>query len=96
MTVDAFLARFARAPEMDRLAVDKHLALGRRVDAGQDLDDRRFARAVLAEQADDFAGEKLQRQVGDRGHADKALGDVSELADRLGHQALPIANCRSR
>ena len=74
-----------RRRERDRLAVEQHPALVGRDDAGHDLDQRRFAGAVLAEHRVDAAG--LDREVGilQRAHAAVALGDAlhHEQAHRL-------------
>src|SRR5690606_28838772 len=48
------------------------------VDAAQDLHQRRFAGAVLADEADDFAGTDLDRDVLQRMHAGKALVDMDK------------------
>ena len=53
--LDAGLARARGVPAGDRLAADDDLAAGRLDDAGEDLDERRFAGAVVADQADDLA-----------------------------------------
>ena len=44
-----------RAGKGDRLAVDQDLAFVRAIDAGQDLDERRFAGTVFADQRGDLA-----------------------------------------
>ena len=53
---DAGGDRLARAREMDRLAVEAQGSRVRPVDAGDDLDQRRLAGAVLAEKRVDRAG----------------------------------------
>ena len=50
-----------------------------RVDAGEDLDERRFARAVLAEQRDDLAASDAERRVGKRLRAAETFIDVAGL-----------------
>src|SRR5690606_9803400 len=47
---DAVIARVSRRRKDDRLAVEKDFAGGRLHDAGEDLHQRRLARAILAEQ----------------------------------------------
>ena len=49
--LDARLARARGVPAGDRLAADDDLAGGRLDDAGEDLDQRRLAGAVVADQA---------------------------------------------
>ena len=49
--------------ERDRLAVHLHRARCRLVDAGEDLDQRRLAGAVVAEQAQHLARLHLERDV---------------------------------
>ena len=65
-----------RRRERDRLAVEQHAALVGLHDAGHDLDQRRLARAVLAEHRVDAAG--LDDEVGllQRAHAAVALRDA--------------------
>src|SRR5204862_4859388 len=75
-------AGIARTVERHRLAVDENFPAGRALDPGEDLDDRRFARVVLAEQAKHLAGAELERQVADGGDAEEALGDVAQRDDR--------------
>ena len=53
---DAEALRLGGAADRDRLAGEQDLAAIGLVDAGDDLDQRRFAGAVLAEQRMDFAG----------------------------------------
>ena len=64
------------------LAVDKDLARIRLVGAGEDLDQRRFSCAVMAEQADHLAGTQID---GDAVHgldAAEGDGDVAHLDER--------------
>ena len=79
---DAVFRRVARAPEAHRRAVDQDLALGRLVDAGEDLDQRRLAGAVVAEEAMDLAGIDLDVDVAERDHRAEMLGDAAELDGR--------------
>ena len=51
------------------------------VDAGDDLDERRFAGAVFAEQGVDLAGIEGQRDVLQRLRGVEPLGDVAHLED---------------
>ena len=50
--------------------------------AGDDLDQRRFAGAVLAEQGVNFAGMKRKRDVVERLRGVEALGDAANIQDR--------------
>ena len=59
---DAAIERVARAVERDRLAIDQKLALGRLVNARQDLDQGRLAGAIVAEQAMNFARPDRRRK----------------------------------
>ena len=52
-------------------AVDQDRALVARIDAGDDLAERRLAGAVLAEQRADLAGLDAHRDVVERAHAGK-------------------------
>ena len=55
----------------------------RRLDrAGEHLDQRRFAGAVVAEQADDLAAVDMQVDAADREHPAVGLGDVSSSISR--------------
>src|SRR5262249_43969532 len=58
---DAVIEGVARALEGDRLAVEQHLAGARREDTGKDLDQRRFAGAIVAKEAEHFARPHLHR-----------------------------------
>ena len=57
----------------------------RRLDAGDDLDQRRLAGAVLADQAMHLAGLDVQVDLAQRMHAAEDLGDVLEL-EEAGHR----------
>ena len=54
------------------------------VGAGKDLDQRRFAGAVLAHDGVDFAGLDGQLRVDERLHAGEVLGDAAHLEKRGG------------
>ena len=69
-------------------AVQQDLAAIRLMDAGHDLDQRRLAGAVLAEQGVNLAGIERERHVLERLGGVEALGDVAHLQDRRG-------DCRS-
>ena len=81
---DAAAQRIARVGELGLHAVEQDGAAARLVEAGQDLDQRRLAGAVVAEQADDLAGRHRHGDVGQRLHAGETLGDVAQLDQRCG------------
>ena len=56
----------AGAPAGDRLAADEDLAAGRLDHAGEDLDQRRLAGAVVADQPDDLAAVDVQADAAER------------------------------
>ncbi len=66
----------------DRLAVDEQLALGLLVQTGDDLDQRRLAGTVVAEDAGHLAGMHPQRDVLERGDVAVGLADVLQLDQR--------------
>ena len=68
----------ARAVDDDAPSVDGDLRPVRAGDARQDVDQRRLARAVLADKSMDFAGRKLERNAAQGRHAGIGLGDVAE------------------
>ena len=74
-------ARAARAGR-SASAVEPHLAGGRRVDAGEDADQRRLAGAVRPDEPDDLAALDRERDAGERVHAAEALLDVDALEQR--------------
>ena len=58
--VDAVIDRFVRRGQRNRLAFPKHFAAGAHMDAGEQLDQRRFAGSVFADDGVDFTGLKSQ------------------------------------
>ena len=64
------------AIEIDGDAVDPHRAAIRRMHPGDDLDQRGFARAVLADERVDAAGRKADRNVLQRVHPWEGLIDI--------------------
>ena len=70
---DAVLQRVERRSQTDFLALESEGAGVRLVDAGDDLHQRRFARAVLAHQRVDVAALEAERDVVERQHAGKGL-----------------------
>ena len=85
---DPVALRVGRALERHLLAVAADRPGVRRVDAGHDLDQRRLAGAVLAQQRVHLARVERQRHVGERLGGVEALGDALELEDRRGHGGL--------
>ena len=51
--------------------------------AGQDLDQRGLARAVVADQRHHFAGVDVEFDVGQRGHGSELLRDPAEPENEL-------------
>ena len=79
--VDAFRARVVDAFRRVGLAVQEHLARVLLLEAAEDLDQRRLAGAVVAEQAEHLALAQVQVDVAQRGHRAEALGDVLDAQD---------------
>ena len=82
---DADAGRFgvARAGEADRLAGQQQLAVVVGDHAGQNLHQRAFAGAVLAADRVQLARQHVERDVRQREHAGKALGDAVDRDDGL-------------
>ena len=88
---DAGIVGSRRRSEGYLLAVEYHLALVRLDDARHDLDERRFAGAVLAEDAVDLPGIDGQLSAIERAHAAITLRDALHPEKRTGpaHSFLP-------
>src|SRR6185437_2412425 len=82
---DAEPLRVLRRGEGRRLAVQRNRAGVRLLRARQDLQQRRFAGAVLAKQRVDFAGGDFEPHIVKRLHAGKALADSRHAEERLDH-----------
>jgi hypothetical protein len=67
-------------------AVERNLAGGRLVVAGNDVEQRRFAGAVRTDNAEDFALVDGEGHVGDRSQAAEAFGQIVDLK-KVSHQA---------
>ena len=67
------------------LAFEQHLALGLRVDPGDDVDQGRLARAVAAEQRMDLTGCDLQVGPGQGAGRAEDLGNVGDKEEWLAH-----------
>ena len=68
--------------DVTQLALELDLAGVRHVDAAQDLDHRRLAAAVLADERVDLAGAQLERGVADGLGRSERLGDVGDAQER--------------
>ncbi len=79
---DAGAAGIVRSGKSGLRAVDQDRALGRLDDARHDLDERRFARAVLAKQRVNLAGAHVERDAVQRAHAGKDFFDVAHFKRR--------------
>ena len=88
---DAGLVGGGRRGEGHLAAVQHHAAFVGRDDAGHDLDQRRFAGAVLAEDGVDAAWRDRQLGLFQRPHAAIALGNAfhAEERNRTVHRPLP-------
>ena len=95
---DAGGDRVARTLEANGDAVEAQFALVGPMDAGDDLDQRRLAGAVFAEQRMDRAAAQRQRDVLQREHARESLVNAASLqAVRCRHAGLPtLWNLTSR
>src|SRR5271165_1977350 len=81
--LDAEAPRLRDGPTVHALAMEANLAAGiGRVESHDDLDERRLARAVVAEQADNLAPVDLEIDPRERPHLSKRFGDVPEFDDR--------------
>src|SRR6516165_5901 len=79
-----------RASEKAR-AIEPDVARTRRIDPGDQVDERRFARTIGADDAADFAGANPEIDAVDRDQAAETLGELQSFQDRRGHHA-----CRTR
>ena len=84
---DSQLARTHRIEVADRLALDLDCSLVGQMGAGDHLDQRRFARAVFADQGVDLAGPQVERNPLQGLHAGKRLADSVNSEQRCDHVA---------
>ena len=77
--LDAVFLGVARIVDVGGLAVDQDLAAIALVGAGENLDKRRLAGAVVAEQGDDLAGIEIDRGIVHGMDAAEGDGDVLQL-----------------
>ena len=68
--------------------VDSNGALVGLVDASEDFHQRRFSRAVFADQRDDLAGTDREIDVIQRNDARESLSDAIEFEDRIWHSTV--------
>ena len=61
-------------------------------DPGEDLDQRRLSRAVVAEQADDLALVDVQVDAAERVDTAERLGDVAQFDEPFRHGFAPTAS----
>ena len=66
----------------------------RLMDAGEDLDQRRLAGAVVADQRDDLAGMDVEIDVGQRRDGAEILGDAAQAEDQLARARPFRRRCR--
>ena len=78
---DAEVLALAHRAERDRAAGEGDLAGRWREGAGDDVDERRLARAVLADEADDLAGRDAEVDAVQHRHVAEALRDAADLED---------------
>jgi hypothetical protein len=88
--LDAVLARLHRLVQDQILAVHLHRAMARGKVAGDHLDQRRLAGAVVAHQADHLSGLDRQRHVVDRLDGAEVFRDVGEFENRHQPSCLPV------
>ena len=77
--LDAVLARLDRAVHDEVRALHPHRAMRGSEIAGYDFDQRRFARAIVAHQADDLARLEAQRHIVKRVNRAKMLGNIRQF-----------------
>ena len=82
--LDPELRRVLRAVDRDRLAVEEDLAAVGVVDAGDALDQRRLAGAVVADERHHLACSHLEVDVGERLDRAEVLRHSAELEERFG------------
>ena len=70
----------------ERLAIERDLTGVRLHRAGEDLDERRLAGAVLADERVDLAGAQLERRALERLHTGVGLGHVGRAKHDLAHR----------
>ena len=92
--LDAVFLGVSRVVDVGLLASDVDVAMVALVGAGQDLDEGGFARAIVAEQTDDLAREKVYGGAIDSPNATKGDGDVAHFDERCRHDPEPYLTRR--
>src|SRR6185295_1829308 len=82
--VDPELVSLVRSFDFDRIALPKNLTPVSFIESGDDLHERRFARAVFADQRVTFAAAHFEAHVVKHGDSAERLGDVRHFQERLG------------
>src|SRR4051794_30594020 len=87
--LDPERARLDRRADRHLAALEEDLARVRRLDAGERLDERRLAGAVVADERHDLGRVDGEARAAQRADASEALDEAAGLEQRLGHgQAL--------
>ena len=80
---DIEIAGIARAAEVDRMSFEEKLALARRVEAREDLHQRRFAGAVVAHHAHHFVLVEREIDAAQRRDGAEILDDPARFEVRV-------------
>jgi hypothetical protein len=81
---DARVLRIQRRVKRNRFAIHRDMTLIGLVNAGKEFNARALARAIFAQQRQNFTGNKVQRYVAERRGATKGLGSLAETGNRRG------------
>ena len=92
--LDAVLSRFHRPVKNEFLAIQAHGAVARSKVAGDHLDQRGLAGAVVAHQADDLSRFERKRNIVDRLDGAEMFGDIGEFENRHQPSSLPKPQAR--
>jgi hypothetical protein len=85
---------FAAFQLRHRLAADENFARGRLQHAGEDLDERGLAGAIVADQPEHLALVDVEIDPSERVNASEGFGDVAEFDQPLGHDVSPPLRSR--
>jgi hypothetical protein len=80
--LDPHIAGIARTSKMDRLAVEDEGALARRIEAGENFHEGRFAGAIVADNAQDLATIDMKFHIAKRGDGAEIFVDALGLEQR--------------
>src|SRR5262245_4110611 len=94
--LDPELRRVLRAADRHLAAVEDDLALVHRVDAGDALDERGLAGAVVADERHHLARPDLEVDVRQRLHRAEGLRDTAEFEQEVAHEARLIPQDEQR